>query len=382
MDKFKAIIRANNGVMPREITTDLGNEFASITAEIESRGGVHRRKNLNTVNTLAIVDSRIKQLKTILSGMNLLQWADSLKKTTDTLNERNTAPLMQSAPDDVKKSKELQYEIEKRNGEDIKHNNQMWRKKAGQLRDRGAFRTPLPRKPWERVDQAKWDGQVHVTESFKGANVEDKEGNSFPVKTSLPVPGTSQDVDIQIESGPGGGKRAKQREMLKDYAERLKNMIPKDGLSLSKTVQLIKSMRGAEDTMDVWGPSRTGRYASFLKLFPKMFDIKGSGANIKVFAKEPEPARAVEPRPVQVGGASSSGERAPRAIEIDPRAPYRRFPKELPVEFGPNPARKGTARFARYEKYKNAKTIGGAKRLGATSGDISMDLERAALRIL
>ena len=388
LEKFKAIIRANGNVMPKEITTDLGNEFALVTAEIESRGGVHRRKNMHAVNTIALVDNRIKQLKAILSGMNLTQWADSLKKATDALNERNTAPLMFSAPNDVKGSAELQYEIERKHGEDIKHNNVNWKKKVGQLRDRGAFRTPLPRESWERVDQPKWGGKVYMTDSFKGANVEDAEGRSFPVKTSLPVPGTSQDVDIQIEAGPGGGKRAKQREMLQDYAQNLKDLLPSTGYTLARVVQIIKGMRGAEDTMDVYGPSRAGRYTSFLKLFPKLFEISGSGGNIRVLPKAPEPPRAVQPRPMQVGGSSSSSAVPAPATPRTPRepysieTPYRRFPNELRIEFGPNPARRGTPRFGRYEKYKEATTIGGVRRLGATPQDISSDLAAGAMRIL
>ena len=38
-----------------------------------------------------------------------------------------------------------------------------------------------------------------------------------------------------------------------------------------------------------------------------------------------------------LGGASSRsepGERQPRAIEVDPRAPYRRFPNDPRVEYG------------------------------------------------
>ena len=49
--------------MPKEITTDLGNEFALITVEIESKSGGHRRKNMHIVSALAIVDNRINQLK-------------------------------------------------------------------------------------------------------------------------------------------------------------------------------------------------------------------------------------------------------------------------------------------------------------------------------
>ena len=60
-------------------------------------------------------------------------------------------------------------------------------------------------------------------------------------------------------------------------------------------------MRGFVDTANVHGPSRNGGYVSFLKLFPNLFKITGSGAEIRVFMADP-PA----PRPVQVGGSSSS----------------------------------------------------------------------------
>ena len=71
------MIRDNDNAMPNEITTDLGAEWSLITEEIESRGGVHRKKNLHAVNTLALVGNRVKQLKTILTNMNLTQWTNS-----------------------------------------------------------------------------------------------------------------------------------------------------------------------------------------------------------------------------------------------------------------------------------------------------------------
>ena len=126
-------------------------------------------------------------------------------------------------------------------------------------------------------------------------------------------------------------------------------MIPTTGLTLATVAQMLRGMRGFLDTADVYGPRKAGRIVSFLKLYP-YFEIQGSGPNIKVFvAKAPEP----RPRPVQAsmgGGASSSTdqdprERQPRSIEIDPRAPYRRFPNEQRVEYGANPARVNTPRY-------------------------------------
>ena len=87
-------------------------------------------------------------------------------------------------------------------------------------------------------------------------------------------------------------------------------------------------------------------------------------------------------RPVQVGGASSSGgpeQRAERAVKVDAGAPYRKFPNEQRVVYGANPAGVNTPRHRRYESYSDASTIGGARRLGATSQDISLDIQAGTL---
>ena len=145
-------------------------------------------------------------------------------------------------------------------------------------------------------------------------------------------------------------------------------------------------MRGFQDTADTYGPAKQGRIVSFSKLYPNCFAIQGSGPGIRVLpaaAPEPRPAR-----PVQVGGASSSsgpaesGVRQPRALEVDARAPYRKFPSEQRVCFEDNPGRPGGPRWVRFEKYKVASTIGGARRMGASSQDISMDVAAGALVLL
>jgi hypothetical protein len=340
-------------------------------------------------NSIAVVDAAISKLKKILSGYNLTSWADALKRATIAYNESSHNALMGSAPNDVKGSAELQYEIEKKHGLDIRHNNQKWRTRVGKLRDQGAFRTPLPRDTWERVNAPKFSGDVHQVASFKGANVEDEQGRSFPVKTSLPVPADSMNVAIDTDTAPGGGKRARQREMLQDFATNLAAMIPTTGLTLAMAGRILRSQRGFEDTADTYSLPRVGRYVSFLKLYPRLFKIVGSGPGLKVFpADPPEPAA---PQPVQVGGGASSSaappaaprERAERALEMDPRAPYRRYPPDQRIRYSAvNPARVGTARRARFDIYKDANTIGQARRLGATPQDIQQDLEKAALVLL
>ena len=110
---------------------------------------------------------------------------------------------MGSAPDDVKGSALLQYELDKVHGEQIKHNNDKWRAKAGKLKDASAFRIPRPRDTWERIDAPKFGGEVFNVDGFKRTNVESGDKN-YPVKTSLAVPAGSADINISIEAGPRG----------------------------------------------------------------------------------------------------------------------------------------------------------------------------------
>ena len=351
LEAFRKLIRKNDGEMPKEITVDLGLEYAMLEQEITDKGGVLRRKNVQAINTLAVVDRAIAKIKTILSSYSLTNWAESLQRATRAYNNRSHSYLMGSAPDDVKGSPELQYELDKLNGEQILHNNKKFRQKARRLRDEGAFRVPTDRKTWERIDAPKFGGEVFKVDQVIGANVESGD-KSYPVKTVLPVPAGSADVDL-TDSGPGQGRRAKQKEVLGDYAKDLHRLMPDEGLTLSTAWSILQGMPGLVDTMDTYGPARAGTYVSFLKLFPNLFKITGSGPGIRVYKAAP-PAQPPAQPPSQ---ARSSTDRAPRAMEVDLRAAYRRFPNELRVAYqDENPARPNGARYNRYEIYTKEQT--------------------------
>ena len=122
---FKELIRENAGVMPKEITVDLGKEYALLGAFIEERGRVLRKKNVQAINTLGVVDAAIQKLKRILSGYNLSAFKGSLEKATNAYNRASHSYLMGSAPDDYKSSEALQYTLEAQAGKDMLHNNKM-----------------------------------------------------------------------------------------------------------------------------------------------------------------------------------------------------------------------------------------------------------------
>ncbi len=59
--------------MPKEITVDLGDEYALLEQEIASKGGVLRRRNTQAVNTLSV--SGFKSLR----NTSKVPWAISDK---------------------------------------------------------------------------------------------------------------------------------------------------------------------------------------------------------------------------------------------------------------------------------------------------------------
>ena len=80
--------------MPKEITADLGNEWALLEQEIASKGGVLRKKSMQTPNSLAIIDRVVGKLKVILSGYSLTDWSGALSKATRAYNYRSHSYLL------------------------------------------------------------------------------------------------------------------------------------------------------------------------------------------------------------------------------------------------------------------------------------------------
>ena len=364
------IIASNGGVFPHEISVDLGNEFgASFESYLKDQGVAIRKKDPQQINSIAAVDRAQQSVKSILKNIQGEGgWAKSIKRAVAIYNDREHSALYGAAPDDVSDNKVLQYQLEKEAGEDVKHNNQKWRQKAGRLRDKGAFRVPLDRNTWERIDQPKFSGKVQEVAALKGANVEDAAGKSFPVRQVLAVPGTSADIDLPDELMPGSGKRKDQLQHLKPFSEALKVELantPGGEMSFARVTRFLQARPGFTDTADVYRLPKAGRYVKFLRLFG--FEIQGSG-----------PGMVVRRAPGAASSSSGARGRPEGAVDIAPRVPRRALPAGTVLLWTPdNPYRAGTAARARYELYKAATTVGEARDLGATPQDIKGGIEKA-----
>ena len=312
----------------------------------------------------------MKQILANLQSTSTAGWSELIKKATDIFNDKEHSALYGETPEGVTDNPEIQYMLEAQGGRDIKHNNDAWRRKAGKLRDTGAFRVPTDRREWERIDAPKFKGEVHKVDGLTGANVEDTQGNSYPVRQVLAVPGTSADIDVNDELIPASGKREQQRRFLRPYAEQLRNEMStavNRTITFARASEFLRTRPGFQDTAETYRLARAGRYVNFLRLFG--FEIQGSGPAMTVSAPG-------------VGASTAARGRPEGAIDLAPRVPRRGLPGATAVTFQPdNPFRGGTDRYVRYEAFRTATTVGQARSLGATPGDLKESLDRGFARL-
>ena len=362
---MRKIVQAN-GSAPKEVSCDLGREFSGVfTTYLEDQGVAVRRKDPQAVNSIAAVDRMQQEIKKILKSIQGADgWAKHIKRAVSLYNDRENSALYGAAPDDVEESKTLQYQLELEGGEKVKHNNDKWRKKVGKIQDAGAFRTPLDRSTWGRIDQPKFSGKVHEVSLIKGANVEDKEGNSFPVRQVLAVPKDSEDVELNDDLIPGSGKRKEQLKFLKPFADSLKQRLseqPTGEMSFAGATRFLKSLDQFEDTAELYRLPSAGRFIKFMRLFG--FEIRGSGPGMVVR------------RPA--GSSAASSGRPAGSVDIAPRMPRRGLPAGTAITWQPdNPYRAVSAARARYQLYRGSSTVGEARSLGATPQDFKTGLQK------
>ena len=360
MAAVRKVVRANGNRAPREVVSDRGREWTGMDEYLAEKNSVHTLKRDQQPNAIAIVDRSIQSLKAIIAKLQIdtdQGWSQLLKKAEDILNSREHSSLMGASPEDVAEDTVpvVEYELEKEAGEKMLKNNEAWRKKTAKLRSDGFFREMRKRSTWPRIDEPRYKEGTNKVGEFKGANVTNEQGESFPVKDVLPVP-DSRDVVPNEELFPNSGRREAQKRALGGYAQQLKDAMAQTAWSFPRTMRFIKNLPAFDDTAEAYRLPRAGRYVKFLRLFA--FRIEGSGVTMQVRAPPTAP-RVV----------------APRGPDIEARAPRRGMAGGQAIAFGPNMKRPMTAAFARYERYKSATSVQEARGLGMTPQDL-----RAAIR--
>ena len=188
---FSRIIE-ETGRKCEEFQSDRGTEFvsAAFQARLKNMGIRHRLKV--GPQDLGTLDRAIGTMRATLSRRTAEggPWWEELDAAVKSMNNSEHAALFMQEPAEVQDDPDLRFDLRYKNAEMAEENQELAKKRAARLEDKGAFRTLLPPKTGfrRRAGQQNWSEKVHYFKAIEGAHVVDSDGNSFPMSTVLPVP--------------------------------------------------------------------------------------------------------------------------------------------------------------------------------------------------
>ena len=125
------------------VTTDLGNEFATLDRELPENA-VHRTKRPEDRNAIAVVDRGIQTLKKDLATRVARkggQWSDHFQQTASAYNAR-PHETVHGAPEDVERQPATEFRVLQDNADKFQHNKDLTDRRVKAVEDAGAFRAP------------------------------------------------------------------------------------------------------------------------------------------------------------------------------------------------------------------------------------------------
>ena len=298
---FQRIQRAAKGsarpggrthVIPREVSTDAGAEFKGVFSQMLEQEGIGQRFKEAT-NSLGVVDAAIGSLKvTIAKEMvdtGSESWVKALRLAVKAHNANSHPALMNSAPDDVKDTPVLQYELEKQSGFDMAVNaNINEQGRIQKLRELGAFRILMPKATWSRAGVPRWSEKVYEFSHVYGQDVKAVDGTTAPIRNVLPVPIGSADIAVPRELKAGRPIRDEgSKAALRPFADALRGWLggaPDKSLTLQGAGTKLRGLDGFADAMVEQKITGIGALMRFLELFPE-FEVIGKAPKASVRLK-------------------------------------------------------------------------------------------------
>ena len=210
-------------------------------------------------------------------------WLDSLPAAVKAYNANSHAAIMNTAPEDVKNTPVLQYELEKQSGLDAAHNAKVHQDRMVRLRSAGAFRLVMPRSTWVRSGQPRYSEKVYELDHFVGPDVVAKDGTRRPIRDALPVPRGSQDVQVPRELKGGRPIRDEgAKAALRPFATALRGFLgPTGSLTLQGAGTKLRGVPGFAEAMAQQRITGIGALVRFLALFPE-FVVEGKAPKATV----------------------------------------------------------------------------------------------------
>ena len=168
------------------VTTDLGNEFATLDRELPAEA-VHRTKRPEDRNAIAVVDRGIQTLKKDLATRVARkggQWSDHFERAAGAYNAR-PHETVHGAPEDVERQPATEFRVLQDNADKFQHNKDLTDRRVKAVEDAGAFRAPTNEEGLTQYGDAQRLGAVD------SMTVRSTEGRETLLKLALPVPQTS-----------------------------------------------------------------------------------------------------------------------------------------------------------------------------------------------
>ena len=155
------------------VTTDLGNEFATLDRELPENA-VHRTKRPEDRNAIAVVDRGIQTLKKDLATR-------VARKGGQNARPHETA---HGAPEDVEKQPATEFRVLQDNADKFQHNKDLTERRVKAVQDAGAFRAPTNA---ARSFNPQY-GDVQRLGAVDSMTVRSTEGRETLLKLALPAP--------------------------------------------------------------------------------------------------------------------------------------------------------------------------------------------------
>ena len=166
------------------VTTDLGNEFATLDRELPE--AVHRTKRPKDRNAIAVVDRGIQTLKKDLATRVARKgggWSQHLEQVADAYNAR-PHETAHAAPEDVEKQPATEFRVLQDNADRFQHNKDLTERRIKAIEDAGAFRAPTNA---ARTSTPEY-GDVQQLAAVDSMTVRGTEGRETLLKLALPAP--------------------------------------------------------------------------------------------------------------------------------------------------------------------------------------------------
>ena len=166
------------------VTTDLGNEFATLDRELPE--AVHRTKRPEDRNATAVVDRGIQTLKKDLATRVARkggQWSHHFERAAGAYNVWPHETVY-GAPEDVEKQPATEFRVLQDNADKFQHNKDLTDRRMKAVEDAGAFRAPTNA---ARSFNPQY-GDVQQLGAMDSMTVRSTEGRETLLKLALPAP--------------------------------------------------------------------------------------------------------------------------------------------------------------------------------------------------